>query len=182
MSDHAHAPPELPRRWLVAARDPAIASDLESIYADTARAIAERAPACWASGRCCNFDRAGHRLYVTGLETAYCVARLDGSPAHGAAPAGRGADGSARDPGRVLSLATLASARAAGGCPFQRENLCRVHAIKPLACRVYFCDRSAQHWQHELSERMHERVRGLHERHGVEYRYAEWRDLLAQFL
>jgi hypothetical protein len=57
-----------------------------------------------------------------------------------------------------------------------------VHAIRPLGCRIYFCDRSAQDWQHELSERLIADIRGLHDRHGVEYRYAEWRGLLAAFL
>ncbi len=174
--------------WLAAARHPAIVRDLESIYASTAAAIAQRAPACWASGRCCNFDRAGHRLYVTALETAYCVARLidsqsapaDDSASSPPAPSGRG--GSPREPGRALSLTTLSAARAAGGCPFQSANLCTVHTIKPLACRVYFCDRSVQGWQHDLSERMHERIRALHDAHAIEYRYAEWRTLLELFL
>jgi hypothetical protein len=53
-----------------------------------------------------------------------------------------------------------------------------VHDIKPLACRVYFCDAAAQTWQHALSEELHEDLRALHERFDIPYRYAEWRDLL----
>jgi Fe-S-cluster containining protein len=81
----------------------------------------------------------------------------------------------------VLSSSTLAAAVQSGGCPFQVKNLCGIHAIKPLGCRVYFCDRSAQRWQEELSEAMLERVRSLHNRHGVEYRYGEWRQMLSAF-
>jgi hypothetical protein len=43
---------------------------------------------------------------------------------------------------------------------------------------VYFCDRSAEEWQRELTERALAMVRGIHDRHGIEYRYAEWRGLL----
>jgi len=147
--------------WLAAATRPGIAGALESIYAEVARAIEVRGPACWASGRCCNFEKSGHSLYVTGLEAAYAVGRAD--------PA-------------MLTRERLTDALARGGCPFQSANLCGVHAVKPLACRVYFCDRSAQEWQRDLSERMHERVRALHAEHAVEYRYAEWRTLLSMFV
>lgn len=155
--------------WLAAAASPEVSGALESIFAEAAAAIAARGPACWASGRCCNFEAAGHRLYTTGLEAAYTVSRLAVSGGSGAA-AGVG--------GRSLSLPQIAGARARGGCPFQELHLCGVHAIKPVACRVYFCDRTAQEWQMELAERLHERVRGLHEAHGIPYLYAEWRGLL----
>jgi Fe-S-cluster containining protein len=144
-------------QWRRAARDGAVSAELEAIYAMLADQIAARGPACWASGRCCNFDAAGHRLYVTGLEAAYAMTR----------------------PESTLTEAEIEAARAGGGCPFQRENLCGIHAIKPMGCRVYFCDASAQQWQHDLSERMLGMIRGLHERHGIEYVYAEWRGLLA---
>lgn len=150
---------DLARSWLAAASpDSTAAAALDAIFADTARAIAERAPACWASGRCCNFDAFGHRLYVTGLETAYTLLRL---PARNA-----------------ISSSDVASARHRGGCPFQLANLCAIHTIKPLACRLFFCDRSAQTWQQDLHELMLKRLRALHDHHAVEYRYGEWRDML----
>lgn len=147
--------------WLRQACEPAIAAALEGIYASVAREITERGPACWASGRCCNFEKAGHRLYTTGLEAAYTVARL------GQLPKPRG-----------LTVPDVEHARASGGCPFQEANLCGVHTIRPLGCRVYFCDRSAQEWQHDLTERGMAHMRELHERHGIVYAYAEWRTLL----
>jgi Fe-S-cluster containining protein len=156
-------PPDDRAAWLSAARDPRIAAELEAIYADLAAEVAARGPACWASGRCCNFERTGHRLYVTGLEAAYTVARLNESHP-------------------PLTELSLAEAMNRGGCPFQVRNLCGVHAIKPLGCRVYFCDRSSQQWQQTLAERLHRRVRELHDRHGIPYRYAEWRSLLAEVL
>ncbi|GJQ28896.1 MAG: hypothetical protein HBSAPP03_07800 [Phycisphaerae bacterium] len=146
--------------WLLAARRPEIAADLEAVFTLVADQIEARDPSCWASGRCCAFGSAGHRLYVTGLEAAYTVARLE-SPLR-------------RD---ALDLAV-----ARDDCPFLSANLCGVHTIKPVACRVYFCDRSAQAWQRDLAERAHALVRAVHDRHGVPYRYAEWRTQLALFL
>src|SRR5690242_13841016 len=66
---------ELPLHWLTAVQDPAIAAEIESIYARAAEAIEARKPVCVASGRCCHFEAYGHRLYVTGLEAAYTLSR-----------------------------------------------------------------------------------------------------------
>jgi len=145
--------------WLAAARDPEIARELERVFEATSAAIEARGPACWASGRCCNFDKTGHRLYVTGIEAAYALSRL---PAE-----------------RSIGSSDIERAVVGGGCPFQVANLCEIHALKPLGCRVYFCDRSAQQWQQELSELMLARIRALHERFKLPYAYGEWRELLA---
>lgn len=162
----------LPAHWLAALDRDAVRAGLESIYADAAAAIAARGPVCWASGRCCNFDRHGHRLYVTGLEAAYVIARLP--EIAGTRPENH--------PEPALRSPALSQAAEAGGCPFQRANLCGVHGIKPLGCRVYFCDRTAQAWQQGLSEGLLARLRALHDEHGVEYRYGEWRAMLGRFV
>jgi Fe-S-cluster containining protein len=150
----------LAAHWLEALRTPEVRTELDAIYDYVMAAIDARRPLCTASGRCCNFEAYGHRLYVTGLETAYTIARL----------------------GAPLTRDALADARVRGGCPFQSGTLCSVHDIKPLACRVYFCDATAQDWMHETSERMLKELRALHRRHGLEYRYGEWRGLLELFL
>ena len=144
--------------WNDAIGQAAIVLELETIFERTQAAIEERGPACWASGRCCNFEKTGHRLYVTGLETAYAVAK-----------------------GATATSETVVEARARGGCPFQESNLCGIHAIKPLGCRVYFCDKSSEEWQRELYERMLTEIRGIHDRWQIEYRYGEWRDMLELF-
>lgn len=166
-------PRDLASAWLEAVGNERIALELESVYEYAAAAIESRGPACWASGRCCNFDAAGHRLYVTGLEAAYTVQRSRDREGASIPLAG--------DPA-PLAAESLSDARARGGCPFQSANLCSAHTIKPLGCRVYFCDRSAQYWQHVLSERSLEMIRAIHDRHGLEYRYGEWRDMLSMFV
>lgn len=155
----------LGRHWLEAVGREGVRAGLEGVYAKARAEIEARGPSCWASGRCCNFERAGHRLYVTGLEAAYTVWAEE-------------AAGERRGPRGVLSLPLIEAARRSGGCPFQEANLCGVHEIKPLGCRVYFCDRSAQAWQQELSERLLGEIRALHDAEAIEYRYGEWREML----
>jgi len=147
--------------WLAAANDAAIVVRLESIYQLIADQIEARGPACWASGRCCNFAKTGHRLYVTGLEAAYTIARLP--------------------PSQRITEETLGAAEARGDCPFLVSNLCGVHTIKPIGCRVYFCDRSAQEWQRLLSENALAQIKALHDEFRIEYRYGEWRAMLRYF-
>jgi Fe-S-cluster containining protein len=149
--------PEQARAWIDAASGP-IADELAAVYLMARDAIEARSPACWASGRCCNFEQTGHLLFVTGLEAAFTLSKLDVSQRE--------------------ALQRWSADLTNRACPFQMENLCGAHAIKPLGCRVYFCDRDAQDWQHELSERALESIRAIHARHGLDYVYAEWRGLL----
>jgi len=153
-------PDASPEAWRRALANGA-AAQLESIYADAARAIADRAPACWASGRCCNFDAFGHRLYTTGLEAAYCVDRWNQRET------------------TPLTVGAVNAAVARGGCPFQQSNLCHAHDIKPLACRLFFCDRTADEWQSATLERLHAEIKAIHN-DSIPYEYAEWRTLLAR--
>lgn len=152
--------------WRTAAADPAVAAALDGLYADVAAQVRARGPVCWASGRCCNFTRTGHLLYATGLETAHTLARLQPQPPTSHPP---------------LTTLTIADARARGGCPFQSANLCGIHPIRPLGCRIYFCDRSAQDWQQDLYEHALARLRAIHDDRAIPYRYAEWRSLLDLF-
>lgn len=144
------------RAWLAAAAGPARA-DLDAVYSAIEQEVRSRGPACWASGRCCHFERTGHRLFVTGLEAAHTAL--------------------AAAPGALTPL-TIDEALARGGCPLQAGNLCTAHAIRPLGCRVYFCDRSASTWQRDLSERWLARVRTIHDAHAIPYLYGEWRAML----
>lgn len=148
------------RAWLDAARNEFLCAELEAVYDEVRREVERVRPVCSASGRCCRFEEYGHRLYVTGLEAAYALARLP-------AP---------------LTRDALDAARLAGGCPFQIDNLCAVHTIKPLGCRTYYCDESAQDWQKDLTERTLAKIRAIHDRHGLAYRYGEWRGMLGVLL
>ncbi len=148
---------ELAAAWTEAASIDAIAEAVRAVYDDAAAQVEARGPACWASGRCCHFEAVGHRLYVTGLEAALAQ-RWATKPA------------SSCDVRAALTL---------DGCPFQTGHLCGQREARPLGCRVYFCDTSAQTWQHDLSEHGLGQLREIHERFNVTYRYGEWRAMLA---
>lgn len=151
--------------WISAAHDDTVRAELRDLYSRVREEIDARAPACWASGRCCNFRGSGHLLYVTGLEAAATLLSILEQPAD------------TPSPGRSRSLPQL-PARDRPDCPFLGGNLCTIHDHKPLACRTYFCDRSATAWQNDLTERGMTHLRELHERRNIPYVYAEWRLLL----
>lgn len=151
------------KQWLAAAAQAGPTDALRAIYTMISDQISARRPACWASGRCCNFAKTGHRLYTTGFEAAYALLNTPrGAPA--------------------LTTHSLDAAVARGDCPFLISNLCGMHSSKPMGCRVYFCDTSAQEWQIDLSERAMVMIRQLHTEHNISYRYAEWRYLLSGLL
>jgi hypothetical protein len=111
-------------------------------------------------------------LYVTGVELVH-FARL-----HGAA----GGDGEAAEDATMkkgsekrVSLGQFFSQALPQGCPYQVEGLCTAREARPLGCRIYFCDETAQAWQEEVYERYHAQLKEVHARFGVPYRYVEWR-------
>ena len=145
--------------WAGAAWDPRIDAALRAMHDEVAAEVATRRPTCLPSGRCCRFEEYGHRLYVTGIEAAWCL---------------RGA-------GRTPTRADVSAAVARGDCPFLEQGLCGVHAWRPIGCRTFYCDGASDGWQQALTERLVARIRALHDEHGIPYRYGEWRAMLAYF-
>ncbi len=166
------------RAFLLAAAAPGPRAALEALYADVRDAIARRAPACWASGRCCNFAASGHRLYATGLEAAYALSPMALGEAVGQGSSAGPLAATDASGAVLLTLPQVAAARARGDCPFLAANLCAIHDRKPLACRTFFCDRTARAWQEDLTERSMSRLRAIHDEHAIPYRYREWREHL----
>ncbi len=149
--------------WLSAAGNVAVASELDAQNGRIARAVRQHRPLCIASGCCCHFEAFGHRLFLTGLEAAWTWARLQGTP----------------------TRVEIASSFERGRCPFlvrhgaDSTGRCGIHAIRPAACRLFFCDPKAASWERELYEECHQAIRSIHQRFALTYRYAEWRVLLA---
>jgi Fe-S-cluster containining protein len=162
------------KQWVVAAsmRDE-VRQGVRQIYADLQQRIDQRRPVCLVSGRCCRFDEYGHRLYVTTAELAAFVAELPQTSSLRQKPRASVQAATAR----LLPLAargTVPQPRQ-GGCIFQDGKLCRVHAIRPMGCRIFFCDATATDWQREVYEHFHARLKELHRDLSIPYAYVEWR-------
>jgi Fe-S-cluster containining protein len=126
------------------------------MVAEAEAAVRARRPLCLSQGACCRFDRFGHQLWMTGLEVAWCLRQLPSAP----------------------GVTAIDDAVRRGECPFLHEGACSVHWARPLGCRAYFCDGAGEGWQEALLESWHGRMRTLHDRLQVPYRYDEWRRLL----
>ena len=171
--------------WSAAAAEPGIDAALRGLYADLDAAVAARGPTCWTSGKCCRFDQYGHRLYVTGLEIAWFLRGVTGSDsADGADDAddAAAAEASATDveqqTGFILKLPQVAEHP--GACPYQVGGLCSTHVMRPLGCRIFFCQRGTEAWQQDLYEQYLQQLRNLHSTHDLEYRYMDWMAALAE--
>jgi Fe-S-cluster containining protein len=135
-----------------ASKRPDVADAVHALYARVTTEIEARRPKCEMSGRCCNFESYGHRLYLTTLELATFL--------------------------HDLPAAQLPTTIPSTGCPFQLNKLCTVHTIRPFGCRIFFCDPSATDWQQSAYERFHAELKQLHEKLNVPYAYMEWRAAL----
>lgn len=144
----------------LAARQQDVNAAIRDLYAEIDQAIAARGPTCWISGRCCNFDAFGHRLFVTGLEIAWVLGQHQSTDKQSASP---------------QRAANNFQIEAEGPCPFQVNGLCNIHLIRPMGCRIFFCQQGTDQWQGELYERFLTQLHVVHDRYGVPYRYMEWR-------
>jgi Fe-S-cluster containining protein len=139
------------KQWVLsAASQPRVREEVRRLYQELQTRIDQRRPLCVMSGRCCRFDEYGHRLYVTTMELAAFATELADLP--------------------PIPLQT-----AAGLCPFQSGKICRVHSIRPMGCRIFFCDPSSTQWQQEVYEELHARLKELHHELSIPYAYVEWR-------
>jgi len=137
-------------------------AELADLYAAVDAELAELGVACDRCGRCCDFTRFGHRLYVTPAEAAMLgqAPRPDGA----GAPAGASGAASARPAEQ--------DGAAGGRCPYLVGEVCRAREGRALGCRVFFC-RAEQAATNALYERFHRRIQDLHAAHRVPYAYAD---------
>ncbi|MBI5366474.1 MAG: hypothetical protein HZA54_05525 [Planctomycetes bacterium] len=130
----------------------ALLEGMERIYRELAEDVARAGPVCILRGVCCDFATMDYVLYASSLEVLYLGCFID-----------------------------LARVRDAGKlCPFWLERRCSEHAVRPLGCRVYFCDPRYAAQAPEIYERHHRRIRELADRLELDYEYAPFLDFLAR--
>ena len=134
--------------------DPTLRRELESLYADLAREIAEAGPACQLTGRCCRFAEYDHTLFISNLEADLL---LEDGP---------GFQGPVDE----------------GSCPFQLGKLCGARERRPLGCRIFYCDPSYRDRGIHLSETYIRRLKDLAVQLGRPWRYAPLHHFLREAL
>lgn len=134
------------------ARAPALEAalaDLEALYADLDRELPKHRFTCAASGKCCDFDAYGHRLYVTTLEAEWFFRHAPEQRAN-------------QDP---------------RACPaWGPDRLCKARTARMLGCRTYFCGPYPNGRPEDVHAPFHRRVQLLHEKHGIPYQYRDITD------
>ncbi len=119
---------------------------LRALYGELDQAVAELAPVCQLSGRCCRFEEYGHTLFLSAAEAAVLIA--DAPPP--VRPYDQGAS-----------------------CPWQdRHGRCTAREARPLGCRVYFCDPRYDDQAPILTERFLIRFKEAADQRGWPWDYA----------
>src|SRR5579859_5365556 len=152
-----------------------VADAVHALYARVTAEIDARRPKCEMSGRCCNFESYGHRLYLTTLEIATFLHDLPPPPPPPPLPPPPPPLPPPPPPPHDLPPSQLLPPIPPAGCPFQLNKLCSVHTLRPFGCRIFFCDPTATDWQQSAYERFHADLKQLHEQLDVPYAYMEWR-------
>jgi len=118
--------------------------ELLRVFAAVDDAVAAARPRCDASGRCCHFTEYGHTLFISHFEAELL---LQSAPPY-LKPVSR------------------------DDCPFQIGGLCTAREVRPLGCRIYFCDPAYEARMVEITERVIARLKRIAEKHDTGWRYA----------
>lgn len=144
-------------RTAVAGREPAVPevpesalAELGRLYQEVERELGRRPGPCELCGECCRFGPEVPTLYASLVEVALVV-RWVGEP-----------------PAKV----------GGGACPYLREGRCRVHPVRPLGCRTFFCRDQHRDEHQALCERTLDQLKGLCRQAGVPWRYGPMLALL----
>jgi Fe-S-cluster containining protein len=119
-------------------------ADLGRLYDELAAELPRYRFTCAASGDCCDFDAFGHRLYATTLEAEWFFRNSPRQRAN-------------QNPRH---------------CPaWGADRLCKARDGRMLGCRTFFCGTDGKDDPNEVYERYYRRVKEIHERHGLPFRY-----------
>ena len=154
--------------WFMLAQASSTQDFLTGMFVELKDAIAAGGAVCQASGRCCKFNSYGHVLYVTGLEAAWLITQAQQVPV----------DIHYQTQAKGVRLPVRSPAAWPDGCLYQVDGLCSVHQVRPLGCRVYFCQEGTEAWQQDIYETFQKKLKAFHESMDCPYVYAEWRGLL----
>ena len=108
---------------------------------------------CKACGKCCDFDKFDHHLFVTSPELMYLIANL-------------GAE----------NIKSMLSSR----CPYNIDGKCTVYEYRFAGCRIFYCKADVD-FQGELSESALEKLKSLCTEFQIPYHYTDLATALKSF-
>jgi uncharacterized protein len=134
------------RRAVPEATWAAALADLDALYTTLDAELPRYHFVCQGSGDCCDFPKFDRRLMVSTLE-AERFFRLSKPPRRNQDPA---------------------------LCPaWGTDRLCHSREARFLGCRTFYCGSRLHGDPDVIYERYHRRVKEIHERHGIPWRYAD---------
>ena len=104
---------------------------------------------CKACGDCCDFEKFGHRLYVTSVELAYFTGNMKQD---------------------LHKMDTDV-------CPYRINGKCTVYPYRFAGCRIFACGRNAD-TESDLSEKSLEKLKQIGEKHQIPYKYTDLKTAL----
>ncbi len=110
---------------------------------------------CKACGKCCDFDKFDHHLFVTPPELMYLTTGQQ-----------------ATNPGaeNIKSMPT-------NRCPYNIDGKCTVYEYRFASCRIFYCKADVD-FQGELSESALEKLKSLCTEFQIPYHYTDLADAL----
>lgn len=105
---------------------------------------------CSVCGKCCNFGKFGHRLFITSPEMIY-LSHLLGTEHIKLMPDGI--------------------------CPYNIACACSIHNFRFAGCRIFFCKGPAL-LQNQISEEVSKKFKAICNEFGIDYLYADLAQML----
>jgi Fe-S-cluster containining protein len=130
---------------------------------------------CDACGKCCDFKRFDHQLFVTTPEMMYLAANLGGVlTAETAESAEKNKNKIKRsDNTKNLGvLCELSGKRKMSRCPYNIKGKCTVYKFRFAGCRIFCCKGDAD-FQSRLSETALKKFKAICEQFQIPYRYLD---------
>ncbi len=127
------------------------------IYKWVDEQIAAAGPQCEISGRCCRFREYGHRLYLTRPEAELLFQK---ELPH---------DSPQLDETNRQQISEIVK----NACPYQKEGVCTAREVRPLSCRIYFCNPDFQEKAAQITETALKRLKKVHLEFNKPWEYQE---------
>ncbi len=132
------------------ASDGELAARVGDIYRRLDEQTVHYGQLCRGCGKCCDFDKFDHRLYVTSPELEYLAAKL-------------GAE-------NVKQMET-------GRCPYNVEGRCGIYENRFAGCRIFCCKGDGE-FQSGLSEAAIRELKNICGEFEIPYRYTDLKTAL----